>query len=219
MIKLVIFDLDGTLLNTVEDLANATNYALERQNIAKHEVEKYKIFCGRGIYNLFKAALPDNRQDEQSLKRTEEYFLEYYNTHQNEYTKEYEGVSKYLKALSDNGIHLAVASNKYQEGVEQLVKHYFPDIKFIKVLGQRKGKAIKPNPEIIEEIAKEVADINKDEIIYCGDSDVDMQTGLNAKVKTIGVSWGFRTIEELSAYPIYKIVHTMKELYESIISA
>jgi phosphoglycolate phosphatase len=123
------------------------------------------------------------------------YFVPYYNEHKCDFTRPYDGILPLLEKLSESGLHFAVASNKYQEGTEQLVEKFFGKYKFVKVLGQRDGKPIKPDPEIVHEAMEGVPEITLDEVVYCGDSDVDMQTGLGAGVKTIGVTWGFRTRE------------------------
>lgn len=212
MIKLVIFDLDGTLIDTMEDIANACNYALEKCGYPVRRLDEYNMLVGRGIDNLFRGALPEGHKTESMVRQMREWFVPYYNEHKCDFTKPYDGILETLESLSEAGLRFAVASNKYQEGTEELVKKFFGKYDFVKVLGQRDGKPIKPDPEIVYEIMGGAPDITIDEVLYCGDSDVDMQTGLGAKVKTVGVTWGFRTREELEAYNPHALIDTPQEL-------
>ena len=213
MIKLAIFDLDGTLLDTIGDLAGACNHALTVCGYPTHETEAYKRFVGRGIMNLFRSALPEGSRSDEMTVKMKEAFVPYYNEHKNDLTRPYPGILELLDALTAKGCKLAVASNKYQEATEELVERYFGDYKFTCVLGQRDGHPIKPDAGIINEIMKTCHDIHPDEVIYCGDSDVDMQTGINAGVKTIGVTWGFRSKEELAAYSPCLLADNPEEIY------
>ena len=176
--KLVIFDLDGTLLDTIADLAAATNFALTQYELPTHNEGEYKFFVGNGINKLFERALPEDKRN---------------------LSKPYPGMNSLLSDLQKNNIQIAVASNKYQAAAVKLVKQFFPDIDFCEILGQREGVPSKPDPTIVNEIS-EHAGICKKEIVYVGDSCVDMETGKNAGVKTVGVSWGFRPRTELEAY-------------------
>ena len=212
MIKLVIFDLDGTLIDTMEDIANACNYALEKCGYPVRKLDEYNMLVGRGIDNLFRGALPEGHKTEEMVKQMREWFIPYYNEHKCDCTKPYKGILETLENLHEAGLRFGVASNKYQEGTEELVKKFFGKYDFVKVLGQRAGKPIKPDPEIVYEIMEGAPDVAIDEVLYCGDSDVDMQTGLGAKVKTIGVTWGFRTREELEAYNPHALIDTPEEL-------
>lgn len=212
MTKLAIFDLDGTLLNTIEDLAEACNHALEMCGFPVRELEEYNTLVGRGIYNLFKGALPPSARSEDMIMKMKGYFLPFYDMHKSDRTRPYDGIYGMLDTLSSAGIKLAVASNKYQDGTEKLVGKYFGKYRFEKVIGQRDGHPIKPDPMIVME-AMEAAGIgNRDEVVYCGDSDVDMQTGINSGVTTIGVLWGFRTREELQAYNPWAIADSPEQL-------
>lgn len=216
MIKLIIFDLDGTLLNTLEDLADACNHALMKCGCPIREQEEYNMLVGRGIDNLFRGALPKDRRSEDMVQQMRAYFLPYYNEHKCDRTIPYTGITEMLDKLTEMGLRFAVASNKYQEGTEMLVRKYFPGYSFAKVLGQREGKPIKPDPGIVYEAMEAIPGISKDEVAYCGDSDVDMMTGLGAGVRTIGVTWGFRTREELEAYSPDAIVDIPSEIMEQI---
>lgn len=218
MTKLAIFDLDGTLLNTVEDLGNATNYALEQCGFPIHPIGEYYQMVGRGIYNLFRAAIPSEYATEDNVQRMASYFIPYYDEHKCDFTRPYDGIPEMLRNITGRGVRLAVASNKYQDGAEKLVHHFFGDYEFVKILGQREGQPIKPDPAIVDQILAEVPYISKAETVYVGDSNVDMQTGANAKVRTIGVSWGFRGREELAAYHPSAIIDTPEDLSKTITS-
>lgn len=217
MTKLAIFDLDGTLLNTVEDLGNATNHALTECGFPTHPIEAYYQMVGRGIYNLFRAAIPSEYATEDNVQRMASYFIPYYDTHKCDCTRPYDGIPEMLKTITDRGVRLAVASNKYQDGAEKLVSHFFGEYDFVKILGQRDGQPIKPDPAIVDQILAEVPSITKSETVYVGDSNVDMQTGANAEVRTIGVTWGFRSREELASYNPSAIVDSAEALAGEIL--
>lgn len=216
MTKLIIFDLDGTLIDTRKDIADACNYALCRCGYPPRNLDEYNLLVGRGIYNLFRSALPQGKADEETVAQMAEYFIPYYNEHKCDFTKPYEGIIQTLEILSQRGMRFAVASNKYQEGTEQLVEKFFGNYEFARILGQRDGMPIKPDPQIVAEAMEALPGITEDEVVYCGDSDVDMQTGMNAGVKTIGVTWGFRTREELAAYSPWALIDRPQEIIDII---
>lgn len=217
MTKLAIFDLDGTLLNTVEDLGNATNYALEQCGFPIHPTDAYYQMVGRGIYNLFRAAVPAGQSTEEVVQRMASIFIPYYDAHKCDFTRPYDGIPGMLKTITAAGVRLAVASNKYQDGAEKLVHHFFGEYDFVKILGQRDGQPIKPDPAIVDQILADVPKVAKEQVVYVGDSNVDMQTGANAQVRTIGVTWGFRSKEELAAYTPSAIVDTPEILSKVIL--
>ena len=216
MTKLVIFDLDGTLIDTREDIANACNHALKQCGYPTRTLGEYNMLVGRGIDNLFRGAMPPEAVSEESVARMRSIFVPYYNEHKCDFTKPYDGIQEMLDALAAKGLHFAVASNKYQEGTEQLVETFFGRHDFVKILGQRDGKPIKPDPLIVAEAMEGVPGITKEEVVYCGDSDVDMQTGIGAGVRTIGVTWGFRTRKELEAYSPWRLINHPLEIIEII---
>ena len=218
MIKLAIFDLDGTLLNTLDDLAGACNHALSQCGCPTHPTEEYRFLVGRGIANLFRGALPESMKSDEMVEKMRSYFLPYSDEHKCDLTRPYDGIEEMLKDLSDAGIQLAVASNKYQEGTAELINRYFKGFSFVKVLGQREGFPIKPDAGIVREVMDELPGINLDEVVYCGDSNVDMQTGINAGVRTIGVTWGFRSPEELAAYSPWMLAKSPSEISEALLS-
>ena len=199
MKKLVIFDLDGTLLNTIADLATSTNHALRTCGFPTHDVSAYRYFVGNGITKLFERALPEEERTAEQVARIRPLFLAHYDAHNTDHSTPYPGIEALLATLQDHGVALAVASNKYQAATEKLVAHFFPGITFVKVLGQREGIPTKPDPGIVNEIVA-VAGVEKSEVLYVGDSNVDMQTAQNGGVDACGVTWGFRPKEELAAY-------------------
>ena len=217
MTRLAIFDLDGTLLDTRKDIADACNHALRMCGCPERRLEEYNMLVGRGIMNLFRNSLPSDRRDEETVLKMKECFVPYYNEHIADSTRPYPGILDMLDSMKNAGIEVAVASNKYQEGTELLVDRYFGRYGFCSILGQRDGRPIKPDPEIIHEIIESVPGISVDEIVYCGDSDVDMLTGRNAGVRTIGVTWGFRTREELSACKPWLLVENPEEITKAVI--
>ena len=216
MIKLAIFDLDGTLLDTLGDIAGACNHALTACGCPVHEVGEYKGFVGSGIMNLFRRALPEEQRTEEMVARMRNAFIQYYDEHKDDTTRPYPGIEDLLEKLSAKGIALAVASNKYQEATEELVARHFGAYRFTCVLGQREGHPIKPDAGIIFEAMAACEGVRPAEVIYCGDSDVDMQTGINSGVRTVGVTWGFRSREELTAYSPCLLADNPEEIHNFI---
>ena len=203
--QLVVFDLDGTLLNTVADIAMATNHALSVLGYPTHSEERVKGFVGNGVSKLLERALPEDKCTEENVTLLRKHFTEYYDKHNADLSTPYPGIQSLLLHLQGNKVMLAVASNKYQQATEKLVAHYFPGIHFIRVLGQRPDVPVKPSPEIVHEIIS-AANVCKESVLYVGDSAVDMQTASNAGIDAIGVSWGFRPRAELEAYAPLAIV-------------
>ena len=215
MKQLAIFDLDGTLLDTVADLANATNQALQQCGYPTHPVEAYYQFVGNGINKLFARALPAEHSTEENVMRIRALFVPYYNEHNADCSRPYPGVVALLRTLQERGVQLAVASNKYHEATLKLVRHFFPEVHFAAIYGQREGVAIKPAPDIVFDILRDTG-IAKEKTLYVGDSGVDMLTASNAGVESVGVAWGFRSVEELCEHGAMHIVHTANEIEEII---
>ena len=214
MIELVIFDLDGTLLYTVEDIAAATNHALAKYGYPTHPSSVIGTFIGNGINKLFERALPEGEKTEENVLKIRKAFIPYYNEHGSDFTRPFDGIVPLLHYLQNKNIKVAVASNKYQQATSTLVKHYFPDIEFVAVLGQRENVPIKPDPAIVEEICS-MAGVNlenKESVLYVGDSGVDMQTAINAAVKAVGVTWGCRPRTELAKFSPRWIVDNTEEI-------
>ena len=216
MKKLVIFDLDGTLIDTIADLAQSTNHTLKILGFPTHEESSYKFRVGNGINKLFERALPEGEKTEENVLRVRKEFIPYYNVHNTDLSRPYPGMEELLAFLQKQGIQLAVASNKYQKATSKIIPYYFPNITFTAILGQREGCPIKPDAAIAEEIIR-IAGVQKTEVLYVGDSGVDMQTGRNAGVDTCGVTWGFRPRMELEQYAPQYIVDTAEQLKEIIL--
>ncbi|MGM9748573.1 MAG: HAD family hydrolase, partial [Candidatus Cryptobacteroides sp.] len=182
----------------------------------EHRIEEYNMMVGNGIHNLFLRALPEEFRTESEAMRMKEFFIPYYDAHKCDLTRPYKGIQELLKSLSENGIALAVASNKYQDGTEKLVKHFFGDDTFKAILGQREGFPIKPDPAIVYQAMAQTGVSEKGNVIYLGDSDVDMKTGANAGVDTIGVTWGFRSREELTFAGAVHLADNPEQVYKII---
>lgn len=211
MKKLIIFDLDGTLLNTIADLAHSTNYALNKLGYPTHEIEKYNFMVGNGIDKLFERALPEGEKSKENVLRVRKEFVPYYDVHNADDSRPYSGMPELLAYLQASGIQIAVASNKYQTATQKLIDHYFPEIHFTAVFGQREGVKVKPDPTVVFDIL-EVAKVTKEDVLYVGDSGVDMQTAANAGVTACGVTWGFRPRAELEEFSPQYIVDTAEEI-------
>lgn len=196
MKKLIIFDLDGTLLNTLGDLAESANYALKEFGYETHPCEEYCFFVGNGITKLIERALPENAKSRDIIEQVKAEFVSHYSAHSTNLTQPYPGICDLLDQLHHQGFVLAVASNKYHEATEELIRYYFERGTFAVVRGQRDDRPSKPDPAIINEIMG-LAGVGKEETLYVGDSEVDMQTARNSGVDVVGVTWGFRPRKEL----------------------
>ncbi|MBO5746118.1 MAG: HAD family hydrolase [Clostridia bacterium] len=216
MVKAVIFDLDGTLLNTYEDLANAVNYALHENGFPEHDAEKYKIFAGNGTDMMITRALPEGERNDETLQKVRKLYFEYYNAHSGECTRPYDGIVEMLSELKACGLKLAVVSNKIDFMTRAVVKEYFGDGMFDFVTGQCDGIIPKPDPSMVLKVMKEF-DVLPSECIFVGDSGVDAETGVNAKVLlTVGVLWGFRGKEELIGCGADVVISKASQLLEYI---
>ena len=215
MKKLVIFDLDGTLLNTIEDLGNAANYALSQNGYPTHSLASYPFFVGNGVRNLIRKALPDDMRTDSIIESLLKDFKEYYNEHNTDCTKPYDGIEELLRNLQDNGVKIAVASNKYQQATEKIIAHYFGDIDFVAVYGQREGVNVKPDPSVVFSILSD-AKVPKSEVLYVGDSGVDIETARRACVDSVGVTWGFRSEKELNEYHADMIVNKASDIFDIV---
>lgn len=218
MKKLVISDLDGTLLDTISDLAGSANHALSVLGYPTHEEQEYRFMVGNGIMKLLERALPEEARTPENVLLMRGEFMPYYDLHNADGSRPYPGIRELLRHLQRQGVLLAVASNKYQSATTKLVAHYFPDIRFAAVLGQREGIPVKPDPAIIRDIM-DITGIGADDILYMGDSGVDMQTAHNAGVDACGVTWGFRPRAELEAYSPARIVDSAAEIAEMFAGA
>ncbi|MCM1292294.1 MAG: HAD family hydrolase [Bacteroides sp.] len=193
---LVIFDLDGTLLNTIADLAAAANYALRTAGYPEHSPAAYPYFVGNGVTRLLERVLPEDVRTKENVDRLRTSFMDYYGSHLTVHTKPYPGIPELLRDLRAAGIDVAVASNKYQAAVDELIHHFFPDIEWAAIRGQVEGVPVKPDPSIVFGILSDCP-TPKSKVLYVGDSGVDMETARRAAVTSVGVTWGFRTEQEL----------------------
>lgn len=193
--KTAIFDLDGTIADTINDLADSANYGLRQLGCPEHFVENYKKFVGNGAQKLCYRALPDDRKsDAEQLHRL---FRQYYSEHYLDKTKLYPGIKETMDKLAENGVTLAVATNKPQDVARQAVSSLLPDTEFVKVLGGCDERPKKPDSAIISEILSMIPDA--DTVYMIGDSNVDIQTAKKSGLISIGCIWGFRGREELEA--------------------
>lgn len=208
---LIIFDLDGTLLNTIGDLAEAANVMLGKRNLPQHTYEEYCTFVGNGIMRLVERALPEEQRTTERVAAAREDFLSYYIDHIDRKTKPYEGIVQLLNDLQAEGVSLAVASNKFQAGTRKLIQRFFPEIGWVAIYGQRPDVPLKPDPAVVEEILSEVK-IPRERVLYVGDSGVDIETAHRAGIKAVGVTWGFRSRSELEAAGADRIVDRAEDI-------
>ena len=208
--KGVIFDLDGTLLNTIEDLGDTVNKVLEEFSLPTFTYAEYKLKVGGGIKNLVINSFPENTSQEIIDEGLKLFDLYYEKNYKNK-TRPYKGILEVLDELKERGIKLAVNSNKRDDYTKLLVDKFFPDIGFLKVYGDREGVVKKPDPHSALEIA-EFMNLEAGEVLYIGDSNVDILTAKNAAMDSVGVLWGFRDREEFNKYGADFIVGDPKEI-------
>ena len=207
--KAVLFDLDGTLLDTLDDLGAAVNSALSKRGLPLHDRASYRMKVGHGIRDLVTKSLPEERQgDAAFIDACLADFKDYYTTHIDIHTRPYPGMPALLQALHRKGVALAIASNKFQEGTEHLVREFFPDIPFVAILGNRPGAPLKPDPRIVQEVLR-AAGVAAEEAVLVGDSGTDMQTAANGGIDRIAVDWGYRPMK---GTPGLTVVETVGEL-------
>ena len=212
---IIIFDLDGTLINTIDDLGQACNHALSVCGFPTHQIEDYPRLVGNGINKLIERALPEEHRNEAMVLRLREHFVPYYDAHNCDLTRPYEGIPELLAALKNAGHTLAVASNKYQAATEKIVAQLFPNT-FDVVLGERDGVPRKPDPQIVYDILEakgERLEAKGEEILYIGDSLVDAETARAAGATLVLCTWGFGTREQMEgAKPDYLVDHPLEVL-------
>ncbi len=209
MKKLVIFDLDGTLLNTISDLGNSCNYALSTMGFAEHPLSAYKYMVGNGVRRLLERAQPD--ADDKTIDELLKHFRHHYDEHCLDTTKPYPGIPELLSELTSMGINVAVASNKYESAVKKIITHFFPEIPFVATLGQVPDRPVKPDPSVIFAVLN-ISPTRKSEVLYCGDSAVDIETARRACVESVGVTWGFRPVSELRKACADHVVSSANEI-------
>lgn len=215
MYKLAVFDMDGTILDTLEDLKDSTNFALEKCGYPTRSYDEVRRFVGNGIRKLIERAVPEGLTVEQ-IDRVHEVFTEHYKVHCADKTKAYDGIKPLLEKLRASGVKTAVVSNKADYGVQELCKEYFNGL-FDYAVGEREGIRRKPAPDAVNE-ALRVLGIDKSEAVYIGDSDVDFETAKNAELPCISVLWGFRDEEFLREKGATLFVRDPAEIYDIIMA-
>lgn len=210
----IIFDLDGTLLNTLEDLADSVNYALASNGFGMRSIEEVRMFVGNGIRKLIERAVPENT-DIETVDSVFETFKSHYLGNMMNKTKPYDGIMELLRILSERGVRMGIVSNKYDPGVKGLNESFFS--KYIKVaIGESADVAKKPAPDTVYEALKEMG-IEKTETVYVGDSDVDIATAANSGLDCISVTWGFRDREFLKEKGASVIIDSPLEILDFVI--
>lgn len=209
--QLVIFDLDGTLLNTIGDLAVACNAVLALRGLPEHTYAEYCHFVGNGIMRLVERALPEELRTAETVAAVRADFVKYYTEHIDIHTEPYAGIPELIAELVHRGVSLAVASNKFQAGTEKLIRLFFSGVEFAAVFGQRPDVPLKPSPAVVEEILA-LTGVAKEHVLYVGDSGVDIETAAAAGVRGAGVTWGFRDRAELVAAGARHLVDRPDEL-------
>lgn len=213
MLKAVIFDLDGTLLNTLDDLADSTNFALRSTGLKERTLDEVRRFVGNGVYKLIERAVPTSA-DAETINRVYEIFKSHYIDNSSNKTDLYPGIKDLLLKLSDNGVKTAIVSNKLNEAVVSLRNVYFTMIPI--AIGETPDVSKKPSPDMVFNAIK-LLSVEKDEVLYVGDSEVDIETAKNAGVRCISVSWGFRDERELLQFGAERIAHDPSELCDMLL--
>lgn len=196
MSRLLIFDLDGTLLNTLGDLAACCNEVLEAHGYPTHSLERYTDFIGNGVRRLVERALPDEARQPERVELLLQEFKRLYTREIDRYTQPYEGVLPLLQELARRQVPMAILSNKFQAGVDSLVARFFPHIPFVACCGQRPDWPLKPDPAADLALLAQ-AGVSADQALHVGDSSVDVATARAAGIPSVGVSWGFSPEEQL----------------------
>lgn len=210
---IAIFDLDGTILNTLEDLADSTNYALKTCGYPERTMDEVRQFVGNGIRKLMERAVPEGTPVEE-IDRVHETFTAHYKVHCADKTRPYDGIMELLQNLKKDGCKLAVVSNKADYSVQELCKQYFDGV-FDFAVGEREGIRKKPAPDSVNEVLKTL-ECSRDRAVYIGDSDVDIQTAANAQMDHIIVEWGFRDIPFLISKGAKVLVEKPEEILEIV---
>ncbi len=211
MKKLVVFDLDGTLVDSITDLGNAVNFALKEYNLPLHPMSDYYTFVGNGMEDLVRRSMNEKGTCDELYLKVRKTFDAHYNAHSNDNTVAYEGIAELLEELKNRNIKTAVLTNKAHEYVGEILKKCFPDFSFDLYYGQRKGVMRKPHPQAFELLLQELG-VNKEDCLYIGDSEVDVKTADNAEVDLVAVTWGYRSVGTLIDAGAKILVNTPKEI-------
>ncbi len=204
-----IFDLDGTLLSTLEDLAASTNYALRKNGMPEHSIDEIRMFVGNGVKKLMQRAIP-NGENNPKFEQTYALFRQHYLEHNLDTTHPYEGIPELLAELKRRGKHLAIVSNKFYTATQELARHFFPDTIEV-AIGERETIKKKPAPDTVIEALKQLG-VTAERAVYIGDSDVDIMTAKNCNLPCISVLWGFRDKNFLIEHGGTTFVHHPKEI-------
>lgn len=213
--ELAVFDMDGTILNTLEDLADSLNHVLEKFGYPQHSIQEVKSFVGNGIRLLIERGLPKGT-DESIVDKVYQEFIKYYQIHCADKTRPYEGIMELLKTLREAGCITAVVSNKADSAVRELCRQYFDGL-FDIAVGDRAGFLRKPAPDSVNEVLGQLK-VRREKAVYIGDSDVDIETAENAGMDSIIVTWGFREKEFLKEHGADVMVSFPREIAEIILS-
>ena len=210
MYKVFIFDLDGTLLDTLQDLANAVNYALRQHVMPEHSLDDVRRFVGNGVRLLMERAVPDGAGNPQ-FEAAFATFRQYYMEHSLDTTRPYDGIPELLRALKQRGCRLAVVSNKMMAATQELCVHFFPEIEV--AIGEHEAEGIrkKPAPDTVCEALRQLG-CDKQGAVYVGDSDVDIMTARNSGLPCVSVLWGFRDRQFLTAHGATTFISRPSEL-------
>ncbi len=211
--KAAIFDLDGTLLDTLQDLTNSLNYAMEQNGYPQHTLHEVQYFVGNGVRMLVKRGCPAGTSEENEQKAYDD-FVRHYARHSMDNTKPYDGIPELLQALLERGIRISVVSNKLETAVIDLCNDFFPNT-FEFMVGNRPDLLPKPAPDSVYEVVDRLG-LERSDIVYIGDSEVDLQTAENSGMDCIGVDWGFRDAEYLRNLGATYVVKTPAEILEIV---
>jgi phosphoglycolate phosphatase len=211
MKKFVLFDLDGTLLNTLDDIADSANFALSRCGYPVHATEAYKYFVGNGVDKLIERILPEDTKNPDAASRLKEIYVRRYDAHSMDRTRPYDGIAGLLRELNGLGVRTAVISNKPDEPTKTTISHYFGDAVFDVVMGATSEFPLKPDPAIVNHVLR-LLGASAEEAIFVGDTKMDMRTAKNARCGAVGVTWGFRPKRELLENGADRIIDSPQDL-------
>lgn len=215
MYKYVIFDLDGTLLNTLDDLGEAGNYTCRQMGWPEHSIDAYRYFVGNGMEKLVERFTPEKHRTTDELKTAYDIFMPYYHAHKEDKTRPYAGIAELLSALRASDVKFAVLTNKADHLAKPIMERYFPGV-FSFVQGALPGRPTKPDPALLHELMNQMGAVPK-ETLFVGDSNVDIRTAKNGGLTGCGVLWGFRTREELLEEGADVLVETPEQLADLIL--
>lgn len=212
-VNTVIFDMDGTVLNTLEDLTVSVNYVLSKFNMPEHSEEEYRKFFGNGIKYALKCAVPEETPEE-VIEEMLPIFREHYNEHCHDRTKPYDGIIELMSMLKANGYKMAIVSNKIDSAVKELNDRFFSEYVDV-AIGEKPGIKRKPAPDTVLAALDELGS-KKEAAVYIGDSEVDLQTALNSELPCISVLWGFRDKDFLISKGASVFAETPEEVYDTL---